>query len=119
MTSWCIRLARPLCFYRHRQTLPVPAEIHRCLNLAMPAQINPGCMRSTIKAPISAMKDQFKTRDGLDNSATIDKTQHRKKVRVGIGQVQQGGKGLRPHARHHCRPALRMTPPSLIAAPAF
>ena len=59
--------------------------------LPVPAQINPGCMRSTIKAPVSAMKDQFRTRDGLDNSATIDKTQHRKKVRKGLSRWQRLG----------------------------
>ena len=44
-------------------------------------KINPGCMRSTISVPHSAMKDQFQMRDGLDNSAVIDKSQFRKKVR--------------------------------------
>lgn len=43
-------------------------------------QINPGCMKSTVKPPVSAMKDQFKDREGLDNSKTIDKTMFRKKV---------------------------------------
>ena len=50
-------------------------------------KINPGCMRSTISVPSSAMKDHFKMRDGLDNSAVIDKATFRKKVRVVVSEI--------------------------------
>lgn len=66
-------------------------------------KVNPGCMQSTLEAPIATMKDQFKDREGLVRPT--DKTHNRRKV---CGRIE----------RQRVRRASpsRSLPPGLMAA---